>query len=56
MACDINGHCGDLKELREKENKVILRMLWANKRKEKNITNNPMKWFKSLGNAIFNSI
>ena len=33
MACDINGHCGDPKELREKENKAGLRILEA-----KNIT------------------
>ena len=50
MAYDINGHCGDPKELREKENKAGLRILWAKKRKEKNITMNPTKWFKSLGN------
>lgn len=46
MACDINGHCGDPKELREKENKAGLRILEAKKKKEKkreekNITMNP---------------
>ena len=33
MACDINGHCGDPKELREKENKAGLRILETTKEK-----------------------
>ena len=35
MACDINGHCGDPKELREKENKAGLGILEAKKKKKK---------------------
>ena len=48
MAGDINGHCGDPREIRER--KIRLASESYEQKKKKSITMNPTKWFKSPGN------